>query len=65
MAEGKSTAEWASANRVAERTAQRWANEPEVRAEVESIRRGALARDDGHERRPARIDDRLCVRHKC
>ena len=42
MAEGKSSAEWASANGVAERTAQRWANEPEVRAEVESIRRGAL-----------------------
>jgi hypothetical protein len=42
IAEGKSSAEWASANRVAERTAQRWANEPETRAEVESIRRGAL-----------------------
>jgi hypothetical protein len=42
LAEGKSSAEWASANGVAERTAQRWANEPEVRNEVESIRRGAL-----------------------
>lgn len=42
IAEGKSSAEWASANRVAERTAQRWANEPETRAEVESIRRGSL-----------------------
>jgi hypothetical protein len=42
IAEGRSTAEWASANRVAERTAQRWASEPETRAEVESIRRGSL-----------------------
>ena len=42
MAEGKSSAEWASASGVAERTAQRWANEPEVRAEVESFRRGTL-----------------------
>jgi hypothetical protein len=42
MAEGKSSAEWASANGVADRTAQRWANEPEVRAEVECFRRGAL-----------------------
>jgi len=47
MAEGKSTAEWASANRVAERTAQRWANEPLVRSEVESIRRNALDRAVG------------------
>jgi hypothetical protein len=42
IADGKTSAEWASANRVAERTAQRWANEPGVRAEIESIRRGAL-----------------------
>jgi hypothetical protein len=42
LAEGKSSAEWASATGVAQRTAQRWANEPEVRAEVESFRRGAL-----------------------
>jgi hypothetical protein len=42
LAEGKSCAEWASANKVAERTAQRWANDPEVRAEVNSIRRGTL-----------------------
>jgi hypothetical protein len=42
LAEGKSCAEWASANGVAERTVQRWAAEPEVRAEVESIRRAAL-----------------------
>ncbi len=42
IAEGKSSAEWASANRVAERTAQRWANDPAIRAEVETIRRAAL-----------------------
>ncbi len=42
LAEGKSSAEWASANGVGERTAQRWAKEPEVRAEVESFRRGTL-----------------------
>ena len=42
IAEGKSSTEWASANRIAERTARRWADEPETRAEVESIRRGAL-----------------------
>jgi transposase len=42
IAEGKSSAEWASANGVSERTAQRWANEPETRAAVESIRRGSL-----------------------
>lgn len=42
LAEGKSSVEWASANGVAERTAQRWASEPAVRAEVDSFRRGAL-----------------------
>ena len=42
LAAGKSCAEWASANGVSERTAQRWANEPETRSEVESIRRGSL-----------------------
>jgi hypothetical protein len=42
VAEGKSAARWASANGVAERTAQRWAAEPEVRALVESHRRGIL-----------------------
>jgi hypothetical protein len=41
-AEGKSSVEWASAHGVAERTAQRWANEPQVRADVESFRRGTL-----------------------
>jgi hypothetical protein len=42
LAEGKSSAEWASAHAVAERTAQRWAHEPEVQAEVEPVRRGTL-----------------------
>ena len=42
LADGQSSAEWASANGVKERTAQRWATEPEVRAEVELCRRGAL-----------------------
>ena len=42
LAAGKSCAEWASANAVSERTAQRWASEPGVRAEVEAFRRGNL-----------------------
>jgi hypothetical protein len=42
IAEGQSCAEWAGANKVAERTAQRWAAELCVRAEVESVRRTAL-----------------------
>jgi transposase len=42
LAAGKSCAEWASANGVSERTAQRWASDPEVRAEVEAYRRGNL-----------------------
>jgi transposase len=42
LAEGKSCAERASANGVSERTAQRWASESGVRAEVEAYRRGNL-----------------------
>ena len=42
LAAGKSCAEWASAHGVPERTAQRWASDPEVRAEVETYRRGNL-----------------------
>ncbi len=42
LAAGKSCAEWASTHGVSERTAQRWASEPEVRAEVETYRRGNL-----------------------
>jgi hypothetical protein len=42
LAEGQSCAEWASAKGVNERTAQRWAAEPEIRAKVASCRRGAL-----------------------
>ena len=36
LAAGKSCAEWASAHGVSERTARRWATDPEVRAEVEN-----------------------------
>jgi hypothetical protein len=42
LAAGKSCAEWASAHGVHVRTAQRWASDPEVRAEVETYRRGNL-----------------------
>jgi hypothetical protein len=42
IAEGMSVAKWASSNEVSERTAYRWAAEPEVRSETESIRRRAL-----------------------
>jgi hypothetical protein len=41
IAEGTSVAQWASSNDVPERTAYRWAAEPEVRSEIESIRRRA------------------------
>ena len=40
-------AEWASKNNVPKRTAQRWASEPKVRAEVEAYRRRALDRAVG------------------
>ena len=42
IAEGTSVAQWASQNGVVERTAYHWAAQPDVRAEVESIRRRAL-----------------------
>ncbi len=42
MAAGNPVAEWARANGVAERTAQRWASEHEVRAEVDAIRRSVI-----------------------
>jgi hypothetical protein len=42
IAEGESCAEWAIENGVKERTAQRWAAQPDFRAEVESVRRTAL-----------------------
>jgi hypothetical protein len=42
LAEGQSCAAWASANGVSERTAQRWASDPEVREEVKLDRRGTL-----------------------
>jgi len=42
IAEGTAVEKWASSNGVPERTAYHWAAQPEVRAEVESIRRRAL-----------------------
>jgi hypothetical protein len=42
IAEGTAVAKWASSNEVPERTAHRWAAAPEVRSEIESIRRRAL-----------------------
>jgi hypothetical protein len=42
IAEGTPVAEWASRTGVPERTAYHWAAQPEVRAEVEAIRRRAL-----------------------
>jgi hypothetical protein len=41
IAEGTAVAKWASSNEVPERTAYRSAAEPEVRSEIESIRRRA------------------------
>jgi hypothetical protein len=42
IAEGTAVGTWASSIEVPERTAYRWAAEPEVRSEIESIRRRAL-----------------------
>jgi hypothetical protein len=42
LAAAESCADWASAHGVPEWTAQRWASESEVRAEVEAYRRGNL-----------------------
>jgi hypothetical protein len=42
LAEGVSVRKWAAANNVVTRTAYRWAGEPEVRAEVERIRRAVV-----------------------
>ncbi len=42
VAEGTAIAKWAASHEVPERTAYRWAAEPEVRSEIESIRRRAL-----------------------
>jgi hypothetical protein len=41
ITDGTAVATWASSNGVQERTAYRWAAEPEVRSETESIRRRA------------------------
>jgi hypothetical protein len=42
IAEGESIIAWAQENGVPERTAQRWAQDPKVRREVEACRRRAL-----------------------
>ena len=42
IAEGESIAEWARQNGVAERTAQRWGQDRNVRREVDACRRRAL-----------------------
>src|SRR3954468_1117312 len=42
VAEGESIAEWARQNEVPERTAQRWAQDRNVRREVDACRRRAL-----------------------
>jgi hypothetical protein len=42
LAAGNSCSEWARANGVSERSAQRWASDFEIRAEVEAYRRGNL-----------------------
>ncbi len=44
IARGQSVAAWARKNGVAERTAQRWAREPEVRKEVANCRRRLMSR---------------------
>jgi hypothetical protein len=60
LAAGKSCAEWASANGVSERTAQRCASESEVRAEVETYRRGNLDQAAGRmSLRPAWATDQI------
>jgi hypothetical protein len=47
IARGSSASKWAAANQVPKRTAQKWAREPKVRAEVERIRRRAPDRTVG------------------
>jgi hypothetical protein len=47
IAQGRSVIKWAKANSVKERTAFNWAKEPEVRAEVDTIRRRALSQVTG------------------
>jgi hypothetical protein len=44
LAQGSSISAWARANNVAKETARRWAREPEVRAEIEALRRDAIDR---------------------
>ena len=47
IAEGESIAEWARQNGVSERTAFRWASDPEVRRQAEATRRRALGQAIG------------------
>jgi hypothetical protein len=47
LAKGHSMGGWARANGVAKSTAQRWSQEPEVRAEIDAFRRRAIARAVG------------------
>jgi hypothetical protein len=47
VAQGKSIAAWARQNEVSERTAQRWAAEPDLRRQVEDWRRRILDRSLG------------------
>jgi hypothetical protein len=47
IAGGLSASRWAAANKVPTRTAQKWARDPKVRAEVERVRRRALDRAVG------------------
>jgi hypothetical protein len=53
LAQGYSVAKWARTNEVPLRTAYSWANEPKVRAAVESCRRRALDRAVGRMARRA------------
>ena len=47
LAQGSSISAWARANDVPRQTVYRWAHEPEVRAEIEAFRRGAIDRAVG------------------
>ena len=44
LAKGGSMSAWARANGVPKATAQRWSQEPEVRAEIDAFRRRAITR---------------------
>jgi hypothetical protein len=48
IAKGESVRKWAKDNEVPERTAYRWASDPQVQARVQKCRRRALDRAIGH-----------------